>query len=217
MSVKDYYAILQIPPHASLPEIKNAYRRLAKLYHPDKSGNDPAATARFKNICEAYEVLSSAGKKNQYLQDRWYAKASGQSFEEVSTATATDILKQCLQLNRQVSSMDPFRINRESIAKMIVQVLSDEAIDTLRAEGSPAMTEQVFELLLPCVEILGHPAQAPVMAQLYKLAGNDTNLQIPIHRVLHQSKMQSRWNKAKPLLALLVTALLCLFIYLVSR
>ena len=70
--LKDYYNILQIPPHASLLEIKQAHRRLAMIYHPDKTKDDPYADTKYEEIREAYEVLSNQGRKEAYLQERWY-------------------------------------------------------------------------------------------------------------------------------------------------
>jgi len=64
-AAKDYYQILGVSPQASEPEIKKAYRRLAKQYHPDARPGDGTAE-RFKEINEAYSVLSDAGKRKQY-------------------------------------------------------------------------------------------------------------------------------------------------------
>ena len=65
---KDYYQTLGVPRTASIAEIKKAYRRLARKCHPDLNPNDKAAEARFKEIQEAYSVLSDAKKKAQYDQ-----------------------------------------------------------------------------------------------------------------------------------------------------
>lgn len=69
---KDYYNILGVDKNASDEEIKKAYRKLAHKYHPDKVGGDEA---RFKEINEAYQVLSDKEKRSQYDQ-------FGQTFEQ---------------------------------------------------------------------------------------------------------------------------------------
>lgn len=69
---KDYYNILGVGKDASDDEIKKAYRKLAHKYHPDKSGGDEA---RFKEVNEAYQVLSDKEKRSQYDQ-------FGQTFEQ---------------------------------------------------------------------------------------------------------------------------------------
>jgi molecular chaperone DnaJ len=62
----DYYAILGVPRDASAEDIKRAYRKLARESHPDANPADPHAEERFKQIGEAYEVLSDPSKRNQY-------------------------------------------------------------------------------------------------------------------------------------------------------
>ncbi|XP_014239937.1 dnaJ protein homolog 1 [Cimex lectularius] len=65
---KDYYSILGIPRNANISQIKKAYRQLALQYHPDKS-KAPNAAERFKEIAEAYEVLSDEKKRQIYDRD----------------------------------------------------------------------------------------------------------------------------------------------------
>ncbi|MFW5947026.1 MAG: molecular chaperone DnaJ [Gemmatimonadota bacterium] len=67
---KDYYQILGVSEKADASEIKKAYRKLAKQYHPDANANDPKAAERFKEVGEAYAVLSDPEKRKQYDQMR---------------------------------------------------------------------------------------------------------------------------------------------------
>jgi curved DNA-binding protein len=94
MKFVDYYKVLGVAPEASADDIKKAYRRLARKYHPDVS-KEQNAEARFKEIGEAYEVLKDAEKRAEYDQLRrfggdgaefrpppgWQRRSGGGDFE----------------------------------------------------------------------------------------------------------------------------------------
>jgi hypothetical protein len=80
---KDYHAVLGVPAEATLADIKKAYRRLARKYHPDRNNGDPAAAAKFRDITEAYEALTDhAGRNGQ-------GSATGRSAASTSTAATS--------------------------------------------------------------------------------------------------------------------------------
>ena len=66
MAQQDLYELLGVPQTADESEIKNAYRRLAMKYHPDRNQGDAEAEERFKQVQAAYEVLSDADKRRAY-------------------------------------------------------------------------------------------------------------------------------------------------------
>ncbi|WP_319422924.1 DnaJ C-terminal domain-containing protein [Pleurocapsa sp. FMAR1] len=85
---KDYYAILGIQKTASADEIKKKFRKLALKYHPDRNQGNKVAEAKFKEVSEAYEVLSDADKRAKY--DRFgkyweHSAATGYSSNTTST------------------------------------------------------------------------------------------------------------------------------------
>ncbi len=75
---RDYYEVLGVPKGASEADIKKAYRKLARQYHPDRNPGDKQAETRFKEVQEAYDVLSDKSKREQY--DRFGFAGPGPGF-----------------------------------------------------------------------------------------------------------------------------------------
>src|ERR1700746_124173 len=88
MSLPDYYQILQVPSTATSAEIKAAYRKLAKLFHPDKNSGSPAAEEKFKQIKDAYENLINPLRRKKYdaLRNRAVWGSQPASFQKKSPA-----------------------------------------------------------------------------------------------------------------------------------
>ncbi len=89
MAYKDYYKILGLKKVASKSEIKKAYRNLAMKYHPDKTKGNKASEEKFKEVSEAYAVLSDDKKRKQY--DKFGAEGFHQRFSQEDIFSGADI------------------------------------------------------------------------------------------------------------------------------
>lgn len=101
---KDHYHELGLQPDASVDEIRSAYRRLAKKYHPDRHHGDPKATERFQRIGEAYRVLSDRGRRMEYhrragIRIQWRAAetATRRAAKKKTAVRFADVLKRALK------------------------------------------------------------------------------------------------------------------------
>ncbi len=216
MHLKDYYKLLELEPSATLPEIKKAYRRLALLHHPDKTGNDPYSAAQFSDIKEAYEVLTNPTKKEKYLQQRWYDQSIGKRKSQ-EVITPVSVLKQALELERYASKLDVFRMDKEGLKDYILDLLSPSVVDQLKQFNEPAILRQIIDAVIKSANPLQEQQVIPIAERLQQLAGNDSvaNEQINVFTDKHRSRQQR--EKYNFLIILLTTILLCILIWIAGH
>ena len=88
---KDYFQVLGVDRSVDADGIKRAFRKLARQYHPDVNPGDASAEARFKEISEAYEVLSDADKRKRYEQfGQYWNQAGGWEVEPLAWMLISD-------------------------------------------------------------------------------------------------------------------------------
>ena len=104
----EYYRILGIPKEADEEQIKQAYRRKAKQYHPDRNPGDPDAEARFKEVVEAYETLSDAGKRRAYDRKQETEDGHGPSADKAHTKGRGSTPVQPVDLEGMARSMERY-------------------------------------------------------------------------------------------------------------
>jgi len=106
----DYYETLKVPRGASAEEIRKSYRKLARKYHPDLNPGDKAAEERFKNVQEAYDVLSDTKKRQMYDQYGFYSSPSGAATSNMPSTSISGrqlAAHRCGSMSRGTRSAEP--------------------------------------------------------------------------------------------------------------
>jgi len=103
MHLYQCYELLGVPQNATLEEIKQAYRRLVRKYHPDVNQNDPAATDKFRMVQEAYEILKQADKEN--LSKELSSKNNSPSSKPSQSTTRSSKVK--VEVNKAQPNVHP--------------------------------------------------------------------------------------------------------------
>ncbi len=212
MYLKDHYKTLELAPSATIQEIKKAYRKLAQQYHPDKNNDDPYAEANFNEIKEAYETLTNPAKKDNYLQQRWYNRATGNKNTE-QVITPVNILKQALEFERYTSTLDVFRMDSESLFEYMDELLSEETISKLLQFNEADVNHQIVLILLKPIRFLKAEKAVLLTNKLSKLSAGNKQEQDLINSTLQQLRKKEKWERNKWIVVLLITVAICWLIW----
>ena len=133
----DYYKVLGVPRNAKAEDIKKAYRRLARRYHPDVNPGDNASEERFKQISEAFEVLSDSKKREIYDRYGYYseqaASATGNDsgifdFSRFDAANFRDVFSEILGSFRSQTSGASSRAMRGADLEQAISISFEDAM-----------------------------------------------------------------------------------------
>ncbi|MCY7421989.1 MAG: DnaJ domain-containing protein [Chitinophagaceae bacterium] len=216
MSLKDYYSILGVSPAASLLVIKKAYRKLAHNYHPDKNGGNKLYELKFKEIAEAYRVLSDGKRRNDYNYARFGFAQSGHKTHNTHFSIKY-ILLNAKKLHNHVAASDPDRINLIAVSKQVNELLSNVTIKTLEEKANESeITEFVRHIIVASV-YFPYLRLKTIVPVLVKLAKADNDLIIDIMNFDRKVKRNTLWNEYKILVVLIMVMLFCLLIYFISK
>lgn len=185
---KNYYQILGLPTTCSDDEIKKAYRKLAIKFHPDKNSNDKYFEERFKELQEAYDVLSDPTKRRDY--DIRFAKKTEQSTRTKSTDTkreqgttpeslATDIEAAFRKLKWAESE----QINYTELLKYIDSILNDNLVTQLLKIGDIKSNERIVDAISGLFKFLVKNDIKKYMPLLVKLSGANNELITKLHKI----------------------------------
>ncbi len=214
MYEKDYYQILQVSPNATPEEIKRSYRRLAFKYHPDKNFGDALTEAVFKQIIEAYEILSDPVKRDDYNKKAFSVYSNYyQQKKNYKPVTSQSILKECIELSTLVSRMNAFKINRDALLFSLQNILSPLHISILKEEDNQELKHQVLRHLMKSSVSLQLIQIEKISASLFQIARDNEKLHTLLQHFLRQKKREEIWNRYKFLVVIIITLVLCFIIY----
>jgi curved DNA-binding protein CbpA len=209
--LKDYYAILGISPTADTAEIKQAYRKLAMRYHPDKHDHEPEKIILYEQIREAYEILTEPVKRNEYLQERWRLKAQGLKLKE-EIISGDIILKKVIELNQQLRFADPARLNETKIRHQFNTILSDEMIGILEKQNDNELNLAIFSILIDTLKPLPLSVCTETANQIDTISFIDYGLKKRMDEIIKKKQEAQFWEKRKIWIVIAITILICLFI-----
>jgi len=215
MPVKDHYKTLKVPAQASIEDIKKAYRLLAQQYHPDKNNSDPYSIAYFSEIKEAYETLTNPVKKDIYLQERWYNKATGNRRTR-EVITPVTILKEVLEFEKYTSTMDVFRMDKERLFNYMNDLLSENTISQLQQFNEPEINQQIVLTLLKPVRLLKSEKALLLRDRLIKMTTGNNKRQLLITDTIKEIQKEEKWKKYEWVFVLLITLAILLLIRFAS-
>lgn len=216
MSLKDYYAILEVNPTASQLVIKKAYRKLALKYHPDKNGGNKIYEQKFKDIAEAYRVLSDNKRRNDYNYARFGYTQSAQKTNHYSTGLKY-ILLTAKKLHNHIAAADPDRLNLIAVKKQLDELLIGNNLKILLDQAQEKEKQTFIRNILYSSRFLPYTQVKSFIPKLVKLAGADNSMLIEISNFEKNIKRASLWNEYKILAVLLLVMLFCLLIYFISN
>lgn len=227
MSFKDYYKILELNSTATQADIKKSYRKLALKYHPDKNFGDKISEAKFKEIQEAYEILSVEERKQNFDYDynKFYNNQTKQNtsqnyrpkqeepHQEAPPITPDTFLELFHQMHRQVflsgSAKD---LDKQKFYNRLKELLNEKCISFLRYHDEVKINRQIINELLQCCELIELTQVKDLSTALVKVAGTDNESIQKIHSYI---KARNRKDNKRSIIVLsLIVGAILLFLYL---
>lgn len=210
MASKDYYRILNVSPAASSQEIKKAFRTLAHRFHPDKNEANPMAAIHFREIQEAYAVLSDKTRRTAWHYEHYYAL---HKTARAGLVTPEWLLRQCEQLSAGTSRQNPFLLNQDLLFLQIKEILQPYHISILQHAGDSITNSAIVQQLLTPVRALSYQQVKAIIATLREIQPVQAVAASNMERAVQDRRKQWLVDRYKiPAAILLTLALLAMII-----
>ncbi|MDX2046754.1 MAG: DnaJ domain-containing protein [Chitinophagaceae bacterium] len=204
--MKDYYKILEITQSATLDEIKKSFRRLALIYHPDRNPGDKVSEGKFKEINEAYEILTNNIKRKKYDDDynterqvhsnKCHQKKTEEKGEE-RPLTPTLYLETFSKIRRQAVELGRKQVHQQGLYQSLDKLLDESSIKFLLSRNDEKINRQIIHEVFICCKYLAYPYVDRLSVKLAKLAGTDNDSIRKIYLYNKKRKLFEFWNKER--------------------
>jgi len=212
MQLKDHYKTLGVKPSSAPADIKKAYRVLAVKYHPDKNPGSDLCEAQFKELNEAYSVLSDTRRRAAYDDERWLSgMGSRTSYNEA--VTPGWIKNVCVELNASLAKMDTHRMSQSTLQAYIMLILDNAHLGVLQRENDRHTNNTIIQEILRATTKLELRYLDTVLQGLIVVAGTDAAAKQAIQDYATERVRQERRDQLFPYIIMAVTAALCVFMY----
>lgn len=210
--IKDFYKVLEIAPKATEGEIKKAYRKLAFKYHPDTNPTDQYAQEYFRQIQEAYNILSNPTLRIKYDEERWLAGMSNRASEK-DAVTPEWVLQEAIKLRSHMYTVDTYRMSHSALNDYIFLLLSNDHMAILKKGEDQSVKEGIISEILKATKGLKYLYMKNVALRLQELAQSNEEQLAMIHNNIRQRERAAKWQKAMPFIVLLIVSALCIAMY----
>ena len=215
MPVKDYYATLRIPQGADASSIKKAFRSLAMEYHPDKRGENAENDHYFREIQEAYGILSDLKLREEYHYQRWLEKSMGHQLD--TFIQPAQILQLFIKAEHYISSTDGFRTDKTSLFNHVYRLFSLARLEAILSENNPAMEATTLQMAIRMAKHLNLEGSLFMADHLKKILEKHPHEAKDWEKLIGKKKQEQRIEQLKVPLVLALTLLICLLIFLLGK
>lgn len=213
--MKDHYRTLGIHPKATAEEVKKAYRALARQHHPDADPDNPFAAARFRELGEAYAVLSSPAQRRRYHEDRWLSGLS--AHDRRGPVTPDTLLRDAHKLAAHLRTVDRAHMNHAALRDLLLFLLSDAHLAILHSSGDGERQALVCEALLQSAAALKPGFFDAVAPRLSAVSPGNETLLHRIRATARERRHQAWWGRWTPLIIVAIVVALCVAMMLTAR
>lgn len=215
MPVKDYYATLRIPQGADAFSIKKAFRTLAMEYHPDKRGENAENDHYFREIKEAYGILSDPKLREEYHYQRWLEKSMGHQLD--TFIQPAQILQLFIKAEQYIASTDGFRTDKMSLLNHLLKLFSHERLEAIQNENNPSMESTTVQMAIRMAKHLSLEGCLFLADHCKKMLEKHPNQKRDWEKLIRKKKQEQRIEELKIPLVLVLTLLICFLIFLLGK
>jgi hypothetical protein len=200
----DYYKILEVSQFASKYEIKKSYRRLAFKYHPDRNSGNKSAESKFKEISEAYRILSDENNRHKYdlnyrgntTSEEFSQNQHGTENKE-EVRTPKEVFKIVQDFRQQVDQIGRSKINHFALYNRLKELFSNDLVDFLLKKDDLITNKNIIKEACFCCKYLQYSEFQRLIPIFIKLAGTDNESLITILSFSKKSKIYDHWDRKK--------------------